>query len=213
MEDVSVKIIRWTVVIVIIAMAGVVLALLLLVLNLLFIKFGFSEGVNGGIIAAVGAVIGGSLTLIGVKWTLRNQQVERFMETYPIKIRKIDSIYDLLSNEFLEVMFNYEGSRNYFNDLMTIASECDGNIYNELKQLHTNVITMLTKLKDKEYREKIPKEKITAQNILSSHLTDEAKRLRQELLININLERKKSLSFMNEYKQMIERKMKKNIMY
>ncbi|TMV49377.1 hypothetical protein FE783_12745 [Paenibacillus mesophilus] len=87
--DIQDKIIKWMQVGIIFALSSTSILLLILVGQVFFEKFGFPEGINSGIIGAVGSIIGGSLTLIGVRWTLTHA-TRAFMKQKRIENKELN---------------------------------------------------------------------------------------------------------------------------
>lgn len=54
-------------------------------------------GIIGGIISFFGAVIGGALTLVGVRQTLQSQFKREFLNSYPEKFMFADEIDSLFT--------------------------------------------------------------------------------------------------------------------
>lgn len=66
----------------------------------------WNETVAAGVIGATGGVVGGALTLFGVKWTIDKQKWDRFLDTSQIQIVNLSEMSTLLSdfiNEFSEL--------------------------------------------------------------------------------------------------------------
>lgn len=203
------QIIKWLVVAIFVTIFGITMALLLLVLNLLFEKFGFNEGVNGGVISAVGAIIGGSFTFIGVKWTLNNQQKEHFILKYPIKIKNIDMIYEKVSPNIDQIISFYTPGidivkefKLYIETLIEKSVEVDGVIYTEIKRYQTEVDTMLIVLKERKY-----KILDRSSGVISPKYSEESLTLRQDLVDKINFEREKLVLFISNYKEKLQNKL------
>lgn len=74
---------------------------LLIAIGLIKIFFGGSSTILAGVIAFLGAIIGGALTLIGVKWTLVSQSEKEDM-------RRFESSKTYLSAS--KTIFNYNGT-------------------------------------------------------------------------------------------------------
>lgn len=91
-------------------------------------------------LAFLGAIIGGGLTLFGVKRTLDVQKTEKFIESFPKKIKKFDEILDNIDGFYPHINFNNAPlmaySYNYFDRFLEPAAEINGGVYTILRQIN-----------------------------------------------------------------------------
>lgn len=73
---------------------SLVLADIIMYAGLIKMFFNSSPTIIAGVIAFIGAIIGGFLTLVGVDITLKNQYRREFLESYPSKLMKADFIVE-----------------------------------------------------------------------------------------------------------------------
>lgn len=94
-----------------------------------------------------GSIIGGALTLIGVRLTITSQEKRKFIDEVPTKIRRIDNILkqinkllnDLMTEKIdkrTHVKFNKEEVENLVDKIMEEASKTNGETYNNSYSLH-----------------------------------------------------------------------------
>ncbi len=125
----------------------------LLILNMLLIFSGiFSHFFSvkdytliAGIIAFIGAIIGGSITLIGVKMTIENEKRRDEIRSIPSKIRAVNDLLDKIKsvNKVMRVI-NYENKTDEIlqvlgdpSELMEKALCINFKIYEETKLLYS----------------------------------------------------------------------------
>lgn len=127
-----------------------------LVLGIIKIFVGLSDDIIAGIIGFVGSVIGGTLTLIGVKWTITEQNKKDFIDKYPEKIKyfhKIDTkLYKLRTAimEYKRPTISFQ-SNNEINDFLISKDELilySGKINGEIYGLIIGIFDFIFELKE-----------------------------------------------------------------
>ena len=114
----------------------------------------------GDVFTWTGAIIGGGLTLFGVRYTLNRQAKERFIDVFPVKLKNLDLITEqfehiLNSNRLLEfrnsrvdpipdLIITIKGMLNYSIDV-------DGTVYTLVKQFEEEVINIQSTLTETRY--------------------------------------------------------------
>jgi hypothetical protein len=66
--------------------------------TLLAITFNTAWAKNWDVLSFSGSIIGGIITLVGVRWTLKNQYRTEFLQQYPERKKSIDEVYGRLNS-------------------------------------------------------------------------------------------------------------------
>jgi hypothetical protein len=120
----------------------------LLYMGILSMFFKWDETLIVGLLGFTGAIIGGSLTLIGVKWSISRQDEEKFRDEFPNKIVNLDTLIDTLSdlynvdkeafllNAIRNSHINEEPiMRDIFNNLIRYSVNVDGIVYKKINSI------------------------------------------------------------------------------
>ncbi|MCR8633474.1 hypothetical protein [Paenibacillus radicis (ex Xue et al. 2023)] len=141
------------------------ISIILLITILFWIEetIGFQREITIAFIGAFGSIIGGALTLIGVKWTIDKQKAEGFVEKYPNKINNLDSsIQDISKILNMRIYLfsgrieaRYQGQNLYLkeliNELIRHSIEVDGIVYTEASSLKYKINGYIAELHADKY--------------------------------------------------------------
>lgn len=106
------------------------LFLIFFVVLLLYIGYVYISpiSINGDFLSYSGAIIGGALTLVGVWWTIGNQEKQR-REDLAIQYKPYLSLsFDCIKNVKIEELYNIDNKKSIdssFNSLIAIGNNCD----------------------------------------------------------------------------------------
>lgn len=98
----------------------------------------------------LGSIIGGALTLIGVRLSITSQEKRKFIDEVPTKIRRIDKLLNQINNLLNNLMTKNDNNKTYLNfnkerveelvdRIMEEASKTDGETYNNSYSLHLTI--------------------------------------------------------------------------
>ncbi|AST91132.1 MULTISPECIES: hypothetical protein [Sutcliffiella] len=112
-------------------------------LGLIDLLFPDNPTMTAGVLAFIGSIIGGGLTLMGVRWTLKKQANDRYIIEFPKKKQSLDTIIDNLTKINREdhsyVSYNFGPNEydlsKFLRELKITATNVDGVVYNSIVDL------------------------------------------------------------------------------
>ncbi|MGG1638068.1 hypothetical protein [Paenibacillus sp. NRS-1760] len=138
------------------------------IICLILKTFPGDKTVVAGIIGATGSIIGGLFTLVGVNWTIKKQEANKFWDNYPSRLSNLFIINKLIwdiHREFNDLVGlkndDYEGRRLHENALIEQleniyirASKVDAETFEKINLLEKEVRETLFKLSDAKRNER-----------------------------------------------------------
>jgi len=165
----------------------------------------------GDVFTWTGAIIGGGLTLVGVRYTLNRQAKERFIDVFPVKLKNLDLITErfehiLNSNRLLEFRnSNVDPIPDLIKtikEMLNYSIDVDGTVYTLVKHFEEEVINVGRTLKEPRYNYV----EDTKQMGLWSGYTDESRAAREELSEEVKEDIRDRLNKLARYRDQIQLK-------
>jgi uncharacterized protein YoxC len=164
------KIVNWLIIFIILCIATACLIFIIWLID----QFVSGYKKDWDALAFTGSIIGGALTLIGVKWALDNQKKESFKNDYPKKILILDDLInmvkDMSKSFYNNASLRSERSQHELMEevktLIKLSSEINAEVYDYAKDIEDAIISHQNVLKtigflsytDELYREKLSEE-------------------------------------------------------
>jgi hypothetical protein len=93
------------------------------ILYLCFMILDADSSVIGGAIGAVGSIVGGTVTLVGVRYTIKLQNRKEFIDKFPEKLLLSNAIYRSMEKLFSEIDDRLKRDNPYYLNLKYLHDE------------------------------------------------------------------------------------------
>ncbi len=169
-----------------VAIGGLILINITAFMGFIYVLFPNDTTMIAGVLAFAGSIIGGSLTLIGVKWTLEKQANDRYVDEFPKKRQSLTVIIShitKLTNLHNPLLDYYNGPSEreialLFDELKNEATKIDGIVYNMIVEFEVSIHIYVSRVKSNQIYQD--------DRVVRPSLTEESsiflKRLREELI-------------------------------